>query len=393
MAHPPCLWGDGCSDYRLTGLSFYDQRPSGSDMPSPCVPANPYTEYKTMAFRFQKLSLVAVVAAALVFTTGFGLGKKKEEAAAPEGAASAMAVNVGKEKHLKDSNTLIIPTVYVGFPVEGKVGVSKQGSALQTLGGGNANSVKASASFTVSGLDKALAQGIAKQIQDDLVAQLRAAGYTVLTYDDIKDRDFVKGADRTDMAKDGAGMILSPPGAPDLMWVTPTDEQSFKTGMNGGVFNQFIRFGKPRFTDGILLVPQFTFTAPQLVGSTGAGYSTISAAVDAFPTMLLNSASVPWMTNKPKVEMGGGNAAGVVLKAPVKLADNVGTLAKEDKTPTAANALSKGLSMLSGAGSISASSAKYVMTIDQAAYTAAALKGAREFNAEVAKVAAAAKAP
>lgn len=356
-----------------------------------------------MQTRIRRLSLVATIAATLVFTTGFGLGKKKEEQAAPADAAAAapatppgstaMTVAVGKEKDLKDFNTLIIPTIYVGFPVEGKVFVSKQGSALQAMAsGGNANSVKASASFTVSGLDKALAQQIAKKIHDDLVAQLRATGYTVLTYDEIKDQEYVKDADRfADMAKDGPGMVLQGPGQPDLMWVTPTDEQAFKVGMNGGVYNQFIRLGKPKFKDAIMLVPQYTFTAPQLVGSTSASYSQISAGVDAFPSMSLNSAYTPWMSAKPKMGMGGGNLPGVQLKGAVKLADSVGTLAKEDKTPNAANALSKGLSMLSGAGSIKASSAAYVMTIDPALYADTAVKGAHDFNAEIAKAVTAAK--
>ncbi|MFZ5756919.1 MAG: hypothetical protein ACOY3X_08455 [Pseudomonadota bacterium] len=352
-----------------------------------------------MKFRFRRLSLVAAIAASLVFTTGFGFGKKKEEkeegAAAAESAAPAappgnttMTVAVGKEDDLKDFNTLVIPTVYVGFPVEGKVAVSKQGSALQTIGGGSANSVKASASFKVNGLDKALAQQIAKRIQDDLVAQLRATGFTVLSYDEIKDQEYVKDADRFDIVKDGPGLVLAPPGSPDLMWVTPSDDQAFKIGMNGGVYNQFIRLGKPKFKDAVMIIPQFTFTSPHLVGSTGATYSQISAGVDVFPSMLLNTAAAPWMSAKPKVRMGGGNAAGVMLKGPVKVADSVGTLSKEDKTPTAANALSKGLSMLGGGGSISASSANYTMTIDPAVYADMAVKGAQQFNAEIAKAAA-----
>lgn len=305
-----------------------------------------------------------------------------------KGPSSNLVVEAGRPEHLSTGNVLIVPTVYVSFPVAGKVGVSQSGSAWATIGGGSANTVKASAQFTVNGLDKALAQQIAKQVYDDLIAQLRATGYTVLSYEDIKDRDVLRKASRKKPDADW-GLPTDKTNGITTVQAAPSDEQNFEWGFNGGVFNQFISLGKTKLTDGILMIPEFTITAPQMWGEKGEGYSTISAAVKGAPAMQMTVAGVSWLTNKPKVEMGGGPRVGVHMKGVVGLSDKVGELKMlEDTTSGAANAISKTLGFLSGTGSITSQSASYTMTIDREAYVAAAVGGMRKFNAEVAKVAA-----
>lgn len=303
---------------------------------------------------------------------------------------SDVLVQTGRPEHLSTGTVLIVPTAYVSLPVQGKVAVSEQGSAWGTIGGGSANSVKASAEFKVTGLDKALAQKIAKAAYDDLIKQLRATGYTVLTYDDIKDRPAMKDADRQ-KPDSNWGMVIDKKfgGGSTALYAAPSDEQVFEWGFNSGIFNQFVSMGRTTLPDGIILIPQYSITAPQMWGEKGATYSTISAAVKGAPAMVLTSASVTWLTNKPKVEMGGGPAVGVHLKGLTSLSTNVGKLTMvEDTTSGAANAISKTLGFLSGTGSITSQSAKYEMAIDPAAYEAAAVDGLRRFNAEVAKVAA-----
>jgi hypothetical protein len=49
-----------------------------------------------------------------------------------------------------------------------------------------AGRTKAHAKYYVDGLDKALLQSLSKKLQDDLVAKMRSAGYSVLTYEDVK---------------------------------------------------------------------------------------------------------------------------------------------------------------------------------------------------------------
>ncbi len=304
-----------------------------------------------------------------------------------------MAVNVGYAQDLRDyNNVVVVPSLYVKFLVDGKVFVSKQGSALSTVGGGNANSVKASAKYKVSGLDKAMAQGIARQAYDDFVAKLRTAGYTVLTYNDIKDRDYIKSASREKNDSTWGMPVDSPMGSSDTYVIAaPSDEQVFKYSLNGGQFSEFIRFGKPKFTDATIIIPTYTIVAPQVWGETDSGYNRIEASIKTGEGMNLQSASAMWM-GKPHTRMGGGNLPGVVTKSFItNITEKAGTMSKEDTTSTAANALSKGLSLLTGAGSITGSSANYTFTIDPAAYKAGALKGIGDFNTEVAKAAASAK--
>lgn len=322
-----------------------------------------------------------------------GNGQGSATAAQTAAGSTTLAVNVGYAQDLRDySNTVVVPTAYVKFLVDGKVFVSKQGSALSTLGGGSANSVKASAKYKVAGLDKALAQSIAKQAYDDFVTKLRASGYTVLTYEDIKDKDFVQKAARDKGDAKWGLPTESPVGSSDTYLVAaPSDAQQIKIGFTG-VFSEFISMGKPKFKDATVIIPTYTIVSPQVWGETDSGFNRIEAGIKTAAGMNLQSASAMWM-GKPKVRMGGGSLPGVSTKAAViNITPKAGDLVKAaDTTPTAANALSKGLSMLSGAGSINSSSSDYVFNVDRNAYTAGALKGISDFNAEVAKAAASAK--
>lgn len=303
-------------------------------------------------------------------------------------------VNAGYAEDLADYNrVIVVPTAYVKILVDGKTFISKQGSALQAMAsGGNANSVKASAKYKVVGMDKALAQSIARQAYDDFVKRMRDAGYTVLTYDDIKDRDFVKEVERdTGVDAEWGLPVESPQGSSDKYLVaTPSDEMQFKIGFTGP-FGPFTKRGKPKFEDATVVIPQYTLVAPQVWGEADRGYNRISAAINTAPGMNLQYASATWM-GKPHVRMGG-KVAGVVTKNYVtNITEKAGEMVKtEDTTPQVANGLSKALSFISGAGSIKASSATYTFTVDPAAYQAGALNGIGAFNAEVASFAATAK--
>ena len=86
---------------------------------------------------------------------------------------------------------------------------------------------------------------------------MRQAGYTVLTYADVKDRDVFKAA-----ARDPSASAFNE-GSNDYLVVTPSDEQMFKIGFGGIAFSEFWSGGKTRIADATLLIPQFTFHAPQ----------------------------------------------------------------------------------------------------------------------------------
>jgi hypothetical protein len=295
-------------------------------------------------------------------------------------------VDKNRTKSFKDSNTILIPTVYLKLPVAGKVFVAKQGSALQTIGGGSANTVRASAHYSVSGLDKKFAQQLAKKVQDDIVAKLTAAGFTVKTYDDLKGLPAMQKAavEKNDanwempLEKDLGGNFV-------CVVATPSDAQNFKSGLSGGIFNQFMRLGKSTLGEGTILIPTYTLAAPQAWGETGSSYSTISAQVNVAPGMNVMSAMASLLTEK-------GGWGDVRLKGPmINVSEKVGEVSSADTTDHAGNAFSSALSMLGGAGKISTKSGVYELKVDQAAYESGALRGISAFNTEVVNAAAEAR--
>lgn len=300
--------------------------------------------------------------------------------------AVEVKVQVNRGKSFGDSSVLIVPNVVLKLPVAGKVFVAKQGSALSTLGGGSANSVKASAHYTVTGLEKKFAQELAAKVYDDFVKQLRAAGFTVKTYDDIKDSDVVKNAKMEANDKDWGLPVEKDAGGNNVfILATPSDAQAFKSGLVGGVFNQFMKRGQSTLGEGTIIMPSYVIAAPQAWGEKGGGYKTISASVNVVPGMNLTSAIASLLTEK------GGWGDVRTKEQVINIGEKVGELTKQDTTPTTGNAVSSALSFLSGAGKISSKSANYQMAVDRAAYEAALLQGTMAFNVEVAKAAGSAK--
>jgi hypothetical protein len=287
---------------------------------------------------------------------------------------------INPEDLLGSNKTLIVPTAYVTLVTDGRVHASKQSGILQR---GNA-SAHAAANFKSRGLDKAYAQQLAKAAQDNLVAQLRSAGYTVLTYADVKDREVFRGAGRE------GGQVNASEGGLNTLTVAPSDEQLFKSGFAGGQFSEFISGGKTRIGDATLLIPQYTFHAPQAWAEGSRGYNSVSAAANVAHGMNMASARVSWL-GQPVSRMMRGIPGVATTKPVINVSEKVGKLsAGTDASPTAGNALSSALSNF-GAGDIQRSVTNYELTIDREAYAAGVMNGVQNFNGEVAKVAAAAK--
>lgn len=337
-----------------------------------------------MKFKNQTLSLFTlVVAVALNGPSGLRAADAPAADDAPVLRELHMKVTASRIKNLGDSQTIVVPTVYVKLPVAGNVMAVKQASAFSLLGGGSGNTVRASAHYTVTGLDKAFAQQLAKKVYDDLVTKLREAGYTVKTYDDIKDLDSVKEIKR-DKPDETWGLPLEKNqiGNDVCVVATPSDEQNFKSSL-GAVISPFQHFGKSRLgkDSGTLLIPVLTFDAPQAWGKADSGYKSISAEVNVAPGMNLASAGAPFLT-------ADGGWGDVQTKGPSpNISSKVGTLAKEDATDHLGNAFSSAISTLTGSGSIKSSKGIYVLTIDKAAYEAGLMNGAGAFNTEVANAA------
>lgn len=304
----------------------------------------------------------------------------------PAEAAPLPVVVVNPEDLLDSGKTLVVPTVYLRLLTDGRVSAVKQSGLFS---GGN-NTARASASYQVDGLDKTFVQQLAQAAYDDAVARLRGAGYTVLTYADVKDRDFVKAARRETEAGPLGLPVFSELGN-NYVVATPSDEQHFRSALGGGVFAEFQSGGKNLFTDATLIIPVYTFQAPQAWTDTGAGYKRISAEANVAEGMNLGQASAHWM-GQPRSRMMRG-IPGVATRQPlINTTEKAGSVSKlADTTPQAANLVSGLLGALTGTGSISASSGKYALAVDRAAYTEGVLNGVRAFNSELAKAAAAAK--
>lgn len=301
--------------------------------------------------------------------------------------SAALDLFVANPEDLLDYNkTLVVPTALVTLAVEGRTTAVKQSGIFQR---GNATA-RASVNFKVNGIDKAFAQALAQRAYDDLIAKLRAAGYTVLTYADIKDRDFVKAAQR-ESGQSPLGLPSKSDGGISFVTAAPSDEQHFQEGFAGGVFSSFIQGGKSLVSEGTLIIPRYTVVAPQSWGEGSRGYGSVSANVNIAPGMNLTTATAYWM-GKPKSRIMRGIPGVATKQQIVNITEKAGTLQQTgDSSPQAANALGSVLSAISGAGNIQRSTSDYAFTIDRDAYLSGAMNGIARFNAEVARTAAEAK--
>ena len=110
--------------------------------------------------------IVSVLLLALFVSAG-------RAAEAPPFEINMDRVEIAHKSEFAESKTYFIPTVYLRIAAK----------STTSIRNGNAS---AKMRIFTEGLDKAMLQGLAKKVYDDLVAKVRAAGYTVLTYDDLK---------------------------------------------------------------------------------------------------------------------------------------------------------------------------------------------------------------
>jgi hypothetical protein len=206
------------------------------------------------------------------------------------------------------TSTYIVPTL--------RVRVSVQGSVWAKSGG-----AKAHGKYFVYGIDHDMLQGLAKTLQDDLVTKLRAAGYTVLTYDDIKS-DADVAALSLDTIDSRYGLPTSGGlGAPvTFVDATPADAQSFAKPIQGPAWS-FRGLSKSK--NATVIVPELTFTTPQMFGQAETSAWMDKAGISMDPTMIFEGAAVYGVTPK-----GGGPAISVQRHGKRTAADVAGKITK-----------------------------------------------------------------
>ncbi|MEO8382519.1 MAG: hypothetical protein ABI779_22860 [Acidobacteriota bacterium] len=150
------------------------------------------------------------------------------------------------------TTTYLIPTVNLQVSVAGAVWAK-------------AGRTKAHARYYVDGMSKEMLQALAKDIQDDLVTRLRGAGYTVLTYDDVKSEPEVVSHQRNTIDKEygvpttGGFDLPGGFGKPvKFALVSPSDEQSFDSPIQGPAW--WLR-GIAKAKNLTVIVPELTFNA------------------------------------------------------------------------------------------------------------------------------------
>jgi hypothetical protein len=281
----------------------------------------------------------------------------------PDPVALDKQIDLDGGKHLKDMKTIIIPTVLLRVSARGSLTVVNQGRFFETDG----NTAKATAKFVVAGLDKAYIQDLARQLQNDLVARLRNAGFTVLTWDDIKANPEVVAMKRYKADAPYEVPTGGPTGSKNTyLMAFPSDEQAIDPPFQGYAWG-FRKVAKD--LDAGIMVPEYLVEAPLLTGAKKHGVSTRGVTVSVFPEMTV-SAFMPFNTAK-------GAWGSLRLKSAIgDLADSVGTLGEaKDNSPEFANALSKGLAQLSGVGAISSKVNVWGMLVNRDAYATALRRG------------------
>lgn len=285
-------------------------------------------------------------------------------------ANPAKSLDVTGGSVAKVSKKVIVPTMNLRVATSGSVFVAKQ------KGKGTAS---AKGSYTVQGLERDALMALAKKLEAAYIEQLKAAGWEVLTYADIAGHESVKtmerekgeGALNFPLKKDSNGALYA--------IVTPSAEQSFKPAMQGPTWP--FRFAAKDF-DATVLIPQIDIVAPQVWAETGSGYKSVSASIKTAPGMTMNYAMIWGLSPK-----GGGlliKLKGAVINTTMEAG---AFTSAQDKSPTAGNAVSKGLSVLGG-GAINRASGAYTFQIDPAKYETGVLAGGEVFlKASVASIA------
>lgn len=226
---------------------------------------------------------------------------------------------VNVKKPLAFGTTYFIPTVNLRVSASGDVWAMQKNTLFKT------NNTKAHGRFYVKGLEKTFVQGLARQVQDDLVKKLRDAGYTVLTYDDLKGEPDIVGHDR-DKADPQWGLPIEGKDNLDYALISPSDEQTFDVPLTGPSF--WMR-GVAKDKQVTIIIPEITFEVPVMNGETESTYSTFKAGITVNPALRLNGGMVWVIDGKQR----GGNIQ--ILQHGKRLAsENAGTpkLVDEDTT-------------------------------------------------------------
>lgn len=266
-------------------------------------------------------------------------------------------LNPDRIKIASFGGTLVSPTKTYFVPTATII-VSASGSVWAQAKGGGGSNAQAHAKFYVRGLDKELLQDLARQVQDDLVTKLRAAGYTVLTYDDLKSHPLIAGHSRDE--PDAKWHLPTKHKDPNVyLLANPTDAQAFDQPITGPLFWMQ---GVMKEKQIIAIVPELTFVTPVVWGEGTKGYNRAEALINIKPAMKFAGA-MTWTANAK------GSVNIQIYEHGMRLvSENTGVVKKVDE---------ESYNFTSSWGR---SSADYVFTLDQKVFAAGVLRVAGQVN-------------
>lgn len=284
----------------------------------------------------------------------------------------AKGIEFFNTKFLKESKKIILPTLYVRMMDWGRVSAVTQTSALQSMSGRRDSTVRDTKEI-VATVDTALIAEIAGALYADLAAKLRAAGYEVVTFDEVKTHATFAGlsikpidaklgavSDEVNMNKVRFRYLKIPPaGFP--VYAPP---------IQGPLWP--MRSALKELGAHAMIV---TYTFEPIVMEAESRRSAVNTA-HAKATAQLRLASAYAEFLNPK-------AAGGSIKTtePRRLSDNVGEIGPvADVSPDTANALSSALGGLFGTGSIKSRKNLLALNPDKARLREYLLAGGQAFN-------------
>ncbi|MBY0491681.1 MAG: hypothetical protein K2R93_17715 [Gemmatimonadaceae bacterium] len=254
----------------------------------------------------------------LAIATGAAHAASPSPASAQSPAMTPFELNMERVSSKKfggdlgDSKTYFVPTYDLLVSVSGSVW-SKKGGA------------QAHGRFFVDGLDKPLMHAIARKLQDDLVARIRAAGFTALTYDDLKGEPDVAGRG-LDADEDKWGFPVRKITPLSYIIAAPSEAQQFNNPIQGPAWPWK---GLAKAKDLVVLSPELRFTLPQMWGVTRAGVTANEAGIATDPAMILEAGTIHSIGRK-----GGGETVQIDRHGQRLAAESAGTITqlKQDRT-------------------------------------------------------------
>ncbi len=263
-------------------------------------------------------------------------------------------------KKFAKSDTILLPMIYLHTLVQGIHKESKGGA-------------HAKAEFSISNLSPDLGTELATEIHQDLVLKLRASGWKVLTYEDVKDHAGWSKLKRARPEKViGVDGFKNNLGFGDQYWMTSYPEgtpnlQNQSFGVKGAADLHNIHTKVAKAIGANLLFPVLRFDSPVAYGSSGRGYKNTKASASVIPAMDLGYAHSGFYSVK-------GAWGGVDLKSSVRVSESVGSITKVDESS------SQDVSLFTFKTFRSIAKGDYLMTLDETAYKKTILKVAKDYN-------------